>query len=673
MTLLALPLNDHADFRDLPEDCRCEVRRRLRAMERLADTGRGIQAAIAREAGLLGTTPKSLRRWWDNFRHSGYDWRTLVDRARWPIVDGEVGVPAAVVELYKELCERNQRKCKPAFRELQRMYQRGEPAGFAWPPHDAMTGMPRGVTYSNLQRKANASSSRKYELALARIGRGAASAMLPKVLTTRAPLLVGQLYVCDDQDYDVTVAMVGVNRKITRPSGFNTLDLKSACEILWGYKPTVLNADGSKQKLKQVDFQWHLVSLLTTIGYRADTGTLIVGEHGTANAGTDFAERVALATGGKVTFDASGIHGEQLTGLFRGQPRGNPKYKAARESWFGLLRNEMALLPGPTGMDRAHAPEENYGLEKYARDILDAITARPDLAEALRLPVQRWTEFQQAVDLIVRQINRRTEHDLEGWADCVASEWRLMPDQPWMPASQLLTLPAPQRTVADAMIAQTPGLWRVRKQSPQEVWESGRAGLMRVDGAMIPVLLGPDGARPVRVTDDHQIVIEDAEIEADAMWFDAELRNGRMLQQGQELSVYLNPFTPQDLQVCDPAGRWLGTAPRVERLSKLDVDGLRERYGKVRRIETRLLTPVAARGAKVTRERIAMRTGNANLLGGMDAERAAEKQTKSAARLGAAVLTEEPPQEVAVRGVPAVAEEWNETLSPSTQTPTETW
>lgn len=616
MSALAIvPVDELADFARLPEEARNEVRRKLAVMRRLTALQRGIQAAIAEHASLLGISPKTLRKHYDAWRKT-QDWRVLINRARFPEVCGESGLDPRVRELWKTLCERNQRKCKPAYRELIRLWQRGEPCGFVWPERDPMTGLPRGCTYRNLIRHAPT----KYELKLARIGRGAASAMLPKVLTTRADLLVGQMFVCDDQDYDVQVAFVGVNRKLTRPAGFNTLDLASAAEILQGYKPTVLNADGSKQKLRQVDYQWHLVSLLTTIGYRADTGTIIVAEHGTAKAGRDFEERVMLATGGKVSFDASGIHGEQLGGLFRGQPRGNPRYKAHRESWFNLLRNEMAALPGPTGMNRDHAPEENYGLERYSRDILSAITARPDLAESLELPVLRWPQFLAMTGLIVRQINLRTDHELEGWAERVANEWRLSLDHPWLPASQLRALSAPQRQVADALIQSTPGLWRVRPLAPWEVWESGRSDLTRIDGPMIPVLLGPEGARPVRVTDDHHFVIEDGEIEPEEMWFDAELTNGRILGQREEVLVYLNPFAPQSLEICDLAGRWLGTAPRAPRLSKLDTDALRARYGKVRRIEQRLLAPVAARGAEITRQRTAMRQNNAALLAGPKAQ-----------------------------------------------------
>lgn len=633
MSSLVIPKQDRVEFGMLREACRKEVQQRLRVMERLLANGRrGIQAVLATEAGRLGCATVTLRKLYDAYRHS-HDWRSLIDLRRFPEANFNLGVPTPIVELFKGLCESNQRKCKPAYRELLRMYHRGEPAGLEWPAVHPSTGIPRGCTYRNLLRAAKPSD---YELTLARVGRSAASAMLPKVLSTRAGLRVGQMFVCDDQEYDVYVGDIGVNRQLTRPAGFNTLCLASACEILQSYKRIVVNKDGGKQKLRQVDYQWHLVSLLTTIGYREDTGTIIAGEHGTANAGSEFMERVRLATGGHVSFDASGIHGEQVAGLFRGQPRGNPRYKAARESWFNLLRNEMGALPGPTGLDRHHAPEENYGLLKYSRDLLDAITARPDLAEALQFPVLRWPQFVALVDAIVRRINQRTDHELEGWGDRVAQEWRLTLDQnSWLPSSQLLALAAPAREVAHALIQSTPGLWRTRKLAPLEVYEAGRGELTRVEGAMVPVLLGKEAALPVTVTVDHQLVIQDVDIEADPMWFDAELTNGRLLGQRQEVLAYLNPFLPQSLEICDLDGRWLGTAPRAARISKLDTEALQHRYGKVRRLEQKLLAPVAARGAALARERVAMHERNAALLSG-EPITAAEKQEARRARANAA-------------------------------------
>ncbi|MEI6492034.1 MAG: hypothetical protein WCO94_05760 [Verrucomicrobiota bacterium] len=618
---LSLANFDCADIARLPQAARDDLNFWMGNLRSVVELGSPITRAMQSVARANGIAVETLERRYYTFKKSGFDWRALVDKRLVPEMWSTTGsskLPADFIEHWKTIQQRYQRDTtgKAAHRALVRSWMSGEQIpGYDFPPvPDLMTGIPRGWSYANLSRY----KLTKYERKAVRVGRSSASAMLPKVLSTRVNLQPGQMYVVDDQDYDVHTGFVGVNRKMTRPSGFNALDLSSGDDFFRGFKPTILNPDGTKQKLRQIDFDWFLVGILTTVGYREDTGTVIVGEHGTAKSGKDFLARVQEATNGKVTWDASGIHGEQLCGLFRGQPRGNPRYKAARESWFSLLRSEMAALPGPTGKDRHHAPEENYGLDIYTRQILDAATARPDLADRLRLPVLRWDDFLFSVNAITDIINNRTDHDLEGWEAMgrITAEWRLVQDAPWMPVQNLLALPPAQKAIADALIQQTPGLWKNRKLSPAEVWGQASGGLTKVSGAAVPVLLGPDAARPVTVTDDHSFVIEDGEISPEPMQFDSALTNGRIIEQGRKCLAYLNPYVSTELQICDESGRWLGVAERVNRICKTDTEALARRYGHVRKIESALLAPVARRGSAIARERIEMRNANSQLLAG---------------------------------------------------------
>ena len=147
--------------------------------------------------------------------------------------------------------------------------------------------------------------------------------------------------------------------------------------------------------------------------------------------------------------------------------------------------------------------------------------------------------------------------------------------------------------------------------------------------------------------------------------FDSALTNGRIIEQGHRVLGYLNPFAPGELQICDESGRWLGTAERVQRICKLDTEALRHRYGQVRSIETKLLAPVARRGAALIRDRIEMHKHNSNLLEGKPItpdEKAAARLDRSAARFGAALTTaipEEPPESEFVGPV----EDWTDTTS----------
>lgn len=616
--MTALTTDQSLHLATLPEAIRADLYRWRRMIDEVAGVGGRLTHAVEHVAERHGVAAKTLLRKLYAWRNSKGDWRSIVDKrlARELQASTCPALPRAFVDHWKTVQQRYQRDTtgKAAHRALIRAWKAGEAMpGYATAPvADPATGLPAGWTYRNLIRHRLS----KFERAASRVGRMKAATFLPKVHTTRIGIAPGQVFLVDDQDYDVQVAFLGINRKLSRPSGFNCLDLSSACDIFRGYKPTILNGDGTKQKLRQVDFEWFLVGLLTTIGYREDTGTTIIGELGTAKAGADFMARVADATNGQVRWDSSGVHGEQLCGLFKGQPRGNPRYKAARESWFNLLRNEMAALPGPTGLDRHHAPEENYGLDQYTRKLLDAASAVPVLAEKLRLPVLRWQDFVFAADKLAELINNRHDHDLEGWENLgrVEGEWRLSDELPWLPTAQLLALPEPQRAVAHAMVRDNPVLWKHRKLSPAEVWEPAKPELKRVTGALVPVLLGPDAARTASVTDDHHLVIADSEVDPEPMIFDAALTNGRILAQRQPVQAFLNPYIPTELQITDEAGRFLGTAPRVQRICKTDTEALQRRYGKVRKIESALLAPVAARGSAMARERIDLHRHNARVL-----------------------------------------------------------
>lgn len=577
-----------------------------------------ITVALAAAAEMHGISYKTLVRKYYTLRKTG-DLVSLADRRKAKELQSANvhPLPKDFVEFWRGLLERNQRNTSgmKAHRELIRLWRSGQsiPGYPTSPAPDPHTGIPEGWSYRTLIKLKPS----RFELTAARIGRSAASHLLPSVYSTRVGILPGQVYVFDDQEYDLRVVFPGApTRNWFRPVGFNALDLSSGCDFFCGYKPVITDAEGARQKLRQLDFEWFVVGVLTAVGYHPHGTTFIV-EHGTSKAGQDFLSRVDRATDSAIHWEASGIHGEQLAGLFRGQPRGNPKHKAHRESWFNLLRNEMAALPSPTGIDRNHDPEESYGLEKYTRQLLDAAATLPvEIVERIRFGSLTWQDFVLTTNTICERINQRTDHALEGWEDLgrVAMEWRLDYDQPWLPEQKFHALPDSRRQLAESLISADPALCRARKLSPAEVWARESQTLCKVSGAMVPILLGPEAARPVKVTARHELIIQDRDISPEPLIYETTLNNSRQLLAGQELSVYLNPYVPTEIQVCDPEGRFLGTAQRVQRICKTDSEALARAYGRVRKLEASLLAPVAARGASQVRERIANMQSNAALL-----------------------------------------------------------
>jgi hypothetical protein len=589
-----------------------------------------------------------------------YEWRKIgimacVDRRRCPTLWKMSGkrarvLPREVIEFWKGLQLEFQRdtSLRACYRKFISLWREGKvpglPADCELNPH---TGVPYGCHFRNLSREKFRLTD--YQAKAIRIGKHSASALLPKVLTSRVGLLAGQRVEFDDQEHDVQVAFPGVNKTLTRPAGFHSLDSLSGCDTLQSYKPALLNFDGSLQKLRQIDFEWFVVAYLTQIGYRADTGTEFIWELGTSKAGSLFVERMHRATNDKITVRASGLNREPaLAGLFHGPAKGNPRVKGARECWFRLFREESAALPAPTGQDRDHAPEGKQALEREARMLLAAMRALPpQRAELLQLPCLTWVEYVAAADMIVRLINSRTWHSLEGWEEMsfMAHEWRFALDAPWLSQQQYLGLPDAQKQLFQGMLRQTPELWQTRRLSPAEVWEARRSELTRVSGAAIPILFGPEHARAERVESDLSIVIQDREISPTPLVYDAVLTNGRHLTRRQNVAVYLNPFAPDTLQVCDENLRWLGTAERVQRLCKMDSDGALRRYNKIRQIAADELAPVARMGARITQRETERLTNNARALDKSRPftaeEKLAERERRQLAQPMTAFLTED--------------------------------
>jgi hypothetical protein len=80
--------------------------------------------------------------------------------------------------------------------------------------------------------------------------------------------------------------------------------------------------------------------------------------------------------------------------MFEGARKGNYRFKGAIESFFNLVRNETAMLPGQVGKDRDHSPEQMVGLERYNNQLLKAAAElKPEEAARLKFPVLEWNEW----------------------------------------------------------------------------------------------------------------------------------------------------------------------------------------------------------------------------------------------------------------------------------------
>ena len=673
MSLLSvwLPPQETEFFARLPERARAKARilwevctraatarngERKRLLEQEAQRLACLHVAVGGEVVRLPKSFPSLKRIFSLWQKSGCSWRVLVDA--WDLEgERETKLPPAFLEYWRSLCQRNQRqKCKTMHRRLIAQWQRwiaGDAKsaipGYAEPPAaDPNTGIPKGWAYRNLMNH----KPTKFEQVAASVGRSAAADFRPKVFTTRVGLKVGQYFVFDDLWHDNKVNVIG-QRGARRPLEFHALDLFSGCKFAWGMKPVLEDeVTGKMERLRESEMLFLVAHVLSAFGYR-DDGTVFLVEHGTATLREDLEQKLFDLTQGKVRVERSGIEGAAaFAGMYVGRGKGNFRFKAALESLGNLIHNELAdvlEVPGQTGSNsRLNPPEELYGRERHNDQLLRAMAALPpERAALLRLPFLEFNQFRLIAEEIYRRINARTDHELEGWVEAglVAQEFRLAADQPWLPMERYLALPPANRNAIDVLLASDATLTRPRKLSPGEVFARDRGGMIQLPGHAVALLLATETPKEIRVLDDRLIEFTDSEIAPSELRFLARFEGAtEMLQPGEKFAARVNPFDLSKLYLFDAKGGYLGACPAWEKVCKTDTAALHRQFGRVAKIESELLAPVAARGAALTRKRIEDAQWNAKVLGGKPVtteEKARQSElAKRAREVGTSALDE---------------------------------
>lgn len=599
---------------------------------------KNLTAALVDLARRTGVPLVTVRRYYDRFRKEG--WRGLVNQSKagpaWQERQAPLSVAQrpAFVDFWRRIMQQYQGRDETgsaAHHALQRRltaWETGDekariPGYDAPPAREPFTGLPAGWSYENLMRPQYKLPAD--EAAGAKYGRGALATFRLPVLSTRHGLKIGQVVVFDDQELDVRTNFLGVARQSFRPLCFDAQDYLSAAQPLHGFKPVLVDdATGKERTLTEKDFRWFVAAYLARVGYRPDTGTVLIVERGTAAIRPDFEARILHVTNGLVSMARGGVTGQPVhAGVFEGQARGNFRFKATIEVARVKLRNEMAALPGSVGKDRNHAPEGDRGLDRYNQKLLNAaMVLPPELAARLQFPVLDWRQFVAVAREIHRLVDARTAHDLEGWERCefIRHEYRLdLHSQAWIEAGTgFAAMDARQQADTRARIERTPGLWRTRKLSPQEVWDAGKGELVTVPDHALAMLLEADDARHgERCENNRLFILKDRTIDAEPLHYDASvlIRQG-VVRPGERYSVYLNPFDAARLIVCDGALRYLGTVPLWDRIPRLDRGEASRRLVYIRQDQSTCLDNLARRGADQTRRMLGMRESNAALVAG---------------------------------------------------------
>ena len=582
--------------------------------------------AINAKARAVGIPEGTFRNNFYSFLKSGCDWRHLIDRARFP-EPGNASLPPAFRTWFVALYEGHQRDRtgKQAYRALMARLAAWELSPFdpelvipgydTPPPRSPYTHHPKGWSVRSLYLVLQRESS-VYARSLRRQGPKAASVYLPKVHTSREGLAFGQIFYHDDSQHDVYVNLTGRNSKAMRPLSFNSLEALSGSLCLLGLKPQLENANGDgRSELTQLDFFWHLMWHLTTVGYNASAGTVHVMEHGTTNIdkAANFDEQIRRVTGGKVIVDRSGKFGPPSFKemLFEGQSSGNFRFKAPIESFFQNVRNYSAMLPGPTGLSREKAPEENSGM-LLRNDGIQRLIEKFDQQTFLRFtrPVLEWEDYTRLCRALHQIIDQRTDHQLQGWHKLgfTKQSYRLSLDSPWIGEREYQMIPAAQRAAFDHIV-RNPGYFKTELLSPAEVFQRQRHQLTCLPLSMVPVLAPERAWSTLTVSKSLEIELHDQQIDSEPLRYIAKLRPVKgvgtiTLERGTSYKYLLNPLDATHLYVADKQGSFLGTAERLIEPCKLNYEAIVSQLGGINTIRADENVPVHARMRSEASQRV---------------------------------------------------------------------
>lgn len=600
---LTLQPSDLEDYSKLPHKWRQQLDGILRVLKQFS-TG---QLTKVEAMQTLGMSRATFDRKITAANRQG--WRGLV-----PNYKGAVSLPGDFVQHWKRLVESNQRKTAPAYRALLREWKERMPIpGYAG--HPGWPNLPRGWDQRNLYRY----QPTKFEMAALRHGLSRATSLhAPKVLSTRVGLWHLSHIVWDDVWLDMKTHLL-TQRKPCRVLQIGALDLLSACRFHYGMRPQLMRADGTRESLSEADMRFALAAQLYHYGI-SPRGTTMVIEHGTAAIRDHVRDILSRGLGDLITFNDSGMTGkiQAIAGMGDGKGGGgNFRHKAALESLHNLMHNELAALPGQTGHDRDEP--EFLGVMEREHEWLQRLAANlpPEVARHLRSPFLEYhSQLVPTVAGVLRTINERQDHNLQGWAECgfITRNYRLTPDAAqWMSEEQLMSLALPARQAMTAIAQADPRCMMPVKLSPAQVFERGRAGeVMRVPLPIIAEILYLDLAQP-RKCERGEFTFQDITLAPETLHFEGRIMtsDGREeeLVDGETYDLVVNPFDPSIgngrgsafvYSATRQKGAFLGLARRVQRHCRADQEAAEHAFG---RIKTRMADRLAA-----TRSRNVQRT-----------------------------------------------------------------
>jgi hypothetical protein len=660
MSALALiPDQERNRFGTLPPQVKQEANEWLAAIKAL-DAAEDKMATADSWAAKLGVAAKTIFSKRSAFRANG--WKALVNHAKagpgwW---DNHETLPAATVEHLKRLAGNNQRASAPAIRALHRQLKRWRngDATAAIPGYDAPPpgDPPKGWSARNLARYFPS----KFELDATRRGQNyAVGKRGPQTFTTRAHRWHMSDVMIDDVWHDNFVVF---GKQLCRVLELDALDVFSGALMLWGTKPRLKREDGTFDTRLAGYVNMLMAGLFGSHGY-APRGTTILAEHGTAALSEAAAKILFDASNGLITVRESGITGEEQAIIgWRGQGKGNSRFKSCLEVHHSLKHNELAGLPAQTGLSRETRPEYTHGILQEDEKLLQAMSilekVNPARASRLRTRLLDYhSAFVPVLMDIYGIINQREWHNLEGWhliPGNIQIEYRLAPqsDQ-WLSNEDFLALPEVSQDAILSAATEDDRYLRRRRLSPAAVVQRERRDLLKLPDWAVADLLhlcGSDGkwARKGKVAGAYFNLIYDIDLYPEPLRYESRVQKPdgawEQLRDG-DYEVMVNHFDLSRLYVRDAAQHFLGVARRAERVDRGDADALRRDWGHQSHRLCELTAPLIKRHDADIKEETARLKHNAGVFAEQTQEetalerrldRRARKETGTVEDLGSA-------------------------------------
>lgn len=546
----------------------------------------GRQAQIYR--GERGFSKKAIMDKFRRFRQNGGDWRSVVPR--WKNKNG--ALPMEFIIFFTSLVGDSKREdgARGAYRRLLHdYYAAGRPIpGYSgdwraiWlkdhpkvPVPEACSlnpgDLPGGWSYGNLMRHLPSEARR----ALMRRGIAAAHRHQRHLVRDRSQLRPFELIALDDFWLDIQCWHPGNGKpQIVRPIGVLALDVATGIDLAFGLKPRLMRKDGTREGIQRAEVRELLVSLFETRGLPPYPVTLLVEN---AAAAISPADEEALKTmfGDRVRVDRTGVFNDVLLKNGFRERGGKPWEKGWVESFFRLLHISIAHLPGQTGSRYDNAPGDQDDAVRYTRKLLTRSGLTESDIEALRLPVLKFDQAQDAVWKALKMLQNRTDHRLQGFDSVI--EWRTADGDPYRPEKALYLLDARSREEVTDIVK--------RPESPIE-----RFRRLMVDVKMSPLprgMLWPLYAAHRRVTITGKgLRFQDLAVSREPLEFWDEPCAVLEENVGRKLLAWYKPHEPDCVHLTtledDPSKRrYLGTVPRWKSVNIRDRSALGKAAAKV--------------------------------------------------------------------------------------------